>query len=439
MLLLVVIVSSAVRGLRQAGAGSTAIVAGMVLLLHPASLRVFSEASADAYALFVILTISLLFLRHWSFNSADVALLGFVSWIGIQSRYHVVAVGIAATVCVILAFRGISSRYGAAIAYFGGSVAGIALASPFYVMNQLNFGNPVWPLFIDVTKAGVTYSDIVAHEYGQSLTGRFVPAEVAGSFVTLFTTSFLFPLAIVIVAIIILAVDVRHTGAKLIGVFGAIFLAEWFLMQPLLYPRFVLLMLPVAVVAGAMLVQRLIEDRAGVERAVRWIAIGVALILAAVAPYVNRDSITYAATGDAKEFHRYTWFYRVYDWVNHNTPANARFLVIVSSGQTYYLDRPYRRADPWISGVVDWPSVNTGVELDSALAAGKYSYVIYEDRDWKDYPGGASTMKSVRDGFQSGLLREVVSFEETLYTSRVRRNYRSARVHVLARQVSAAE
>ena len=433
LFLFVVFVSSVVRGLRRWGVGTTATIAAVVLMLHPAGLRVFTEASADAYSLLVILTISLLLIRHWEFDSSDVAVLGFVSWVGLQSRYQLLAAAIAATICVVLSFRQNPVRYGAAIAYIGGSVAGIALASPFYVMNRLSFGNFVWPLLIDVNKVGATYNDIVAHEYARSLTGRFVPGEIAGSVVTLFTTPFLFPLAIVLVVIIALALFVKETGAKLPGLFGAIFLLEWFLMQPLLYPRFVLLMLPVAVVCGGLLLHHLIERRANLTRAVHWVTVAAAFALTAVGLYINRDSIGYAATGDAKEFHRYTWFYRVYDWVNHNTPKDSRFLVIVSSGQTYYLDRPYRRADPWISGVVDWPKIDTGVKLDSVLAAGHYSYVIYDNRDWKDFPGGASTMKAVDDAYRSGLLKRIKSFEDTLYTSRARRKYTTAHVHVLQR------
>jgi len=105
----------------------------------------------------------------------------------------------------------------------------------------------------------------------------------------------------------------------------------------------------------------------------------------------------------------------------------------VFSGQTYYLDRPYRRADPFVSGVVDWRRINTGAKLDSLLAAGGYSYVIYHDRDWKLYPGGTSTMSAVGDAYRSGLLRKTKVFDEKLYTSRFMRQYKTSHVYVLER------
>ena len=437
--LFVVFVSSAVRGLMRFSASDTSIVVALLLMLHPASLRLFTEANADAYALFVILVIALLLIRHWRFDSSDIGLLGFVSWIGLQSRYQLAAIAVAATVCLVLAFRQHPARAGAAIAYFAGAVPALLLASPFYVMNEISFGNPVWPLLIDPQAAGTTYNDIVAYTYSRSLIGTFKPGDVAESVATLFTTTFLFPLQILIPLVIVAGAFVRHTGGRLLGVFGLIFLIEWFVMQPLLYPRFILMMLPVALICGALLLARLLGERPFLKRPFSVIGVAGALALAVAAPLVSRDNFAYAMSGDRREYHRFTWFHRLYDWVNKNTPANARFLVIVSSGHTYYLDRPYRRADPWISGVVDWPRTNTGARLDSVLAAGNYSYVLYENRDWSRYPGGESTMNAVADGLRAGLLTKVIFFEDTLYTSRFRRSYRTTRVHVLKRTALSAD
>jgi hypothetical protein len=291
----------------------------------------------------------------------------------------------------------------------------------------------VWPLLIDPHRPGATYADLVSYTYSQSLIGTFHPSQVVDAVTRLFTTWFLFPIPILVVSLIAAAVIVYGTGARLLAVFGAIFLVEWFLMQPLLYPRFVLLMLPVAVCCAGLLVARATHGRPGLSSTVQASAIVIAFGLGVVVPYVNRNALRYLLDGKDAQYHEYTWFYPVYAWVNRNTPQNARFLVIVSSGQSYYLDRPYRRADPWISGVIDWPRVDTGAKLDSVLAVGKYSYVIYDSRDWTIFPGGASTMKAVDDAYRSGLLKRVISFDDTLYTSRFRRTYRTARVSVLER------
>jgi hypothetical protein len=151
---------------------------------------------------------------------------------------------------------------------------------------------------------------------------------------------------------------------------------------------------------------------------------------------VNRANLRYVVNGDAREYHRYTWFYDTYDWINHNTPTTSRFLVIVSSAHTYYLDRQYRRADPWVSGEVDWRRTVRPESLDSLLASGGYRYVLYEDRDWSDYYGGSEMQRTVGDAYRSGLLRDVKTFQDTLFTSRFTRSYRTTKVHLLERAAS---
>jgi hypothetical protein len=437
LLLFAFFIACAVLGMRKAGVSDVATIAAMVLMLHPASIRAFTEPGADAYTMFVVLTIGVLFLRHWSFNSRDIALLGFVSWIGIGSRYQLIAVAIAATVCVIASYKGKPHRFGAAWAYSGGAIGAVVLASPFYLMNFRASGNPVWPLMIGAPTANSSFADLAAYYYSHSLMGSFEPAFVVSSVAKLFTTWFLFPLPILIVVAIVLPLIVKHTGARLLGAFGLIFLAEWFIMQPLLYPKFSLMMLPVAVLCAGLLFERVLADRDWLSTVLHAVSVAAALGLTAVAPYVNRDAIQYAVKPDAA-YHRYTWFYQTYDWVNHNTPRDARFLVIVQSAQSYYLERKYRRADPWLSGVVDWRNVSTAHALDSVMNHGGYRYLLYDNYDWQSFVGGPGMMKAISEAAQSGMLRKVASFEDTLYTSRFRRTYETTTVDLFERVTSSS-
>jgi hypothetical protein len=385
--------------------------------------------------MFVVLCIGLLFLCHWSFSSRDIALLGFVSWIGMGSRYQLVAVGIAATMCMIASYRGKPHRFGAAWAFAGGVVAALLLASPFYVMNLRAFGNPVWPLMIDPPAATTSFADLTAYYYSHSLMGSFDPSFVAGSIAKLFTTWFLFPLPIVIVLAIIAPLIVKHTGARLLGAFGVIFLIEWFVMQPLLYARFSLMMLPVAVLCAGLLFERVIAEHDGLAVALHAVAVAAVLGLTAVVPYVNRDAIEYAVK-PTPGYHRYTWFHDAYDWINHNTPRDAKLLVIVQSSQSYYLERRHRRADPWLSGVVDWRRVSTSGALDSVLARGGYRYVLYDNYDWQPFVGGANMMSAVSDASRAGVLKKIASFADTLYTSRFRRRFETTTVDLFESSTS---
>ena len=433
LLLFVVVISTIVRVFKWAGATRASLMIGLLLMLHPASLRLFIEANADSYALLVILAISIFVLRLSSLNSREAVLFGFVSWIGLQSRYQLVAAGLAALIVFLVAMRRHPARMGALFAYVGGSLAALVLASPFYVANARWFGNPVWPLMADPSAPNATYADVIAATYSHSLSGSHTIGNYIEGISTLFRVPYLFPLAILIVAVILIAAVRRGREIRALGLFGAIFLVEWAVMQPLLYPRFVLMMLPVAALCAGFLLSKVLEDRERIERIAFALAGVTAVALVVVTGAVNRDGLRFALDGNEREYHRHTWFYRLYDWANRNTPADSHYLVIVSSGHTYYLDRPYRRGDPWISGVVDWPRVASGAKLDSVLAGGGYRYVIYEDRDWSIYPGGAEAQRAIDESLRSGALRNVVSFDDTLYTSRFRRTYRTSRLHLLER------
>jgi hypothetical protein len=279
----------------------------------------------------------------------------------------------------------------------------------------------------------MSYADTVAYVYSKSLSGSIHPADYAAGLATLFTVPYLFPAAIVIVGAIVVAAVRKGREIQTLGLFGALFLIEWAIVQPLLYPRFVLMMLPVAVLCTGFLLSNLLQERDRLDRLlVAGGSVGVvALVILSAA--VNRESLSFAIHNDHQAYHRYTWFYPVYDWANANTRVDSRFLVIVSSAHTYYLDRPYRRADPWVSPTVDWRAIDTGEELDSLLSRDGYRYLVYENRNWTVFPGGAGMQRAVGDAYRLGLLKKIKSFEDTLYTSRARRVYRTTLVHVLER------
>lgn len=61
-----------------------------------------------------------------------------------------------------------------------------------------------------------------------------------------------------------------------------------------------------------------------------------------------------------------------------------------------------------------------------------YTHVVYEDREWEIYPGGAEMKDAIRDAAALGILRPIQTFDLRLYTSRAQRTWKSARVSVLA-------
>ena len=397
----------------------------MLALLHPFVLRTFAEASADPYAIFTAFAIAALLARMPDAGTKEIAVLGFVAFVGVQSRYQLLAIGIATLGVALTRVGGDTERRAKLLALLKGIAAALLLASPFYVMNAFAFANPVWPLLIGESSS---YADLVARGYTTSLTGSHTLVGILGSAGTLLTRPFLFPLPLLIVAAAIASSISANRTARDLGRVAAAFLVLWVLVQPWLYPRFIVMILPIAIAGGA------------IAASTRWpraenpmmtrTAYALAFVLALVMGAASWDHLRFVATGDRNEFHRFTWYHPVYHWVNRALPMNSRLLVIVSSGDIYYLDRPWRRADPWLTGVIDWRR-QRGADIAKILAAGRYSHVIYEDRDWSPFIGGNEMHRAISEAVEIGALKPVRSFDLRLYRSRVRRQFRPARVYVL--------
>lgn len=419
---------SLVGALRKAGAGPVATGIPLLLLLHPFVVRTFSEAGADPYSLLVVLVVALLLSRAEALTLLEAGAFGFAAWIGIQSRYQLVAVGIAATLVFAFAIRRSPDRGRLLRRALAGAFAAAALALPFYIANAKWFGNPVWPLMIGRSEAESSFANLVAWHYARSLTGYWTLADVSAAIWKLMTWPRLFPVALVTVVSAVAFLSSRQSRARRLSAFSALFLCLWLIMQPLLYPKFVIMLLPATTLCIGYWLTARAEPR-GITWRLAQVAI-VAMVTVTVA--LSRDSLRFAATGDSDVFHRHTWFYPVYKWINSRTPEDSRILAIVTSGPTYYLEREYRRGDPWIGGSVDWLRVKDGKTLAAVLEREGYSHVVYEDRDWEIYPGGAEMKDVIGQAAALGLLRPVQTFDLRLYTSRAQRTYRNGRVSVLA-------
>jgi hypothetical protein len=427
------VVAAFARFLQNSNRSTLSKAAAAAFFVHPAVLRSFWEAGADGYSLLVVSAVTLLLCRVRKLGGREAVLLGFVSWVGIQSRYQLVAVGIASVVVLLLSLTGRGWRAWLIPGYLIGAVNAFALASPFYVMNALAFRNPVWPLLMSRSDAENSYANFVAWSYGLSLRGDYTVSAVAQAMLTLFSTRFLMPIGLIVPLLILATAIFGRRDAKPIAFFGVSFLVLWLAMQPLLYPRFVLLMVPVAALCTILVLD---DDRKTENSRLKLLAfpVVVAALAAQIAilPIFARDAARYAFTGDAWQYHRYTWFYPVYRWADRTLPKDARALVAVSSAHTYYLDRRYRRVDPWVGGQIDWMHTS-GLSLVDLMQRRGYAYMIYEDRDWSDYRGGREMKRAVSEAIASGKLKPIRKFDERLYTSRLSRKSRPTRVYVLQR------
>jgi len=425
-----VIVGGLLRLARSAQTPRTAGLIAVAFFVHPFVIRTFASAMADAYAIFVVYAIALLLLRLDDRRPTTAILAGFVCWIGAQSRYQLVAVALAGS-CIFV-FHTLRRRSWRQLAQFGtGAVAALVLSTPFYFANLTGLGNPVWPLLVPAINGTSVYANRVAAAYTARMTGSHDLAYVLLQVRDLISTPSLIPLAAILVSLIPFSLRTRDDRYLRVAFLGTLFLALWLAMEPRLFPRHVLLLLPVG---ALMFVPGLagLWSRAAVVRTIdRLLQVAIVLMVVAAAIF-SWDYVHFAATGDTARFHRFTWYYPVYDWANRNTPPDSRFLVITYSGHSYYLDRRYRRADPWLSGVVDWSRMASARDLRSVLERGNYRYVIYDDRDWRAFPSGDAMVSAIRSAIAEGVLVPVHKSRERLYTNRVMRDFSESEVYVLA-------
>lgn len=413
--------------------GRTWSLAAVALTLATGVLTTFTTAAVDAYTMFVVLVLALLLVQERD-DGPHLVLTGFIACVALGSRYQAAAVAIAAAIAV--GARALRARtQGRELVPFAlGALAALALALPFYVANLQTFGNPVWPLLSGIANDPVI--ERVGAQYADTWSGPHTARQYGGSIWRLATDRAVFPAPLLIAAALWLGWRARD-ARRLLAWWLTAFLATWAIAQPMLYPRFVLYALPAATVLLAMSAH--VATAAGAARAGRSVQTGVqvmmgTLVLAFAAYTVafTRFPAEYLLAGNHERYHRFTWYYRVFQWANAHTPPGARFLVVVSSGETFHLDRYYRRADPWHSAIVHWSDVPDGRALERVLRCGRFDYLLVEERDWGAYSGGDVVTAAATDATRRGLLRLVATFDLELTRSRFRRRSMPAVVRVYA-------
>src|SRR2546422_1974887 len=420
--------------LRQQATIPVALLSWTLAACHPYILKMATTAFTDMYTIFAVFSITMLVVRLPAPNTTLYGLLGFAAWIGIQSRYQAMAIGLSVTLFLcFLAFRGEVSRH-AMVSYSTGAGCAWLLGSPFYVFNLLAFKNPVWPLMVPYFNGATTYADQVADALTSGVTGSFTFTTLLSGLQGLLIEPSTFPVPILAIGFLSVSVYTRTFPVVSIAFLVVTYLLLWAWVQPMRDPRFSMYLIPLVSVGWAVVLadwerRRILNP--GVIKACFAVLLLVFIWFAAIYSY---DSLEYIFAGDPARYHRFTWFYDVFDWVHRETPKDARFLVILSSGQSYYLNRPYRRADPELSGVVDWSSLKEAADFERILEAGGYRYVLYEDKDWSEAVGGSQMRFVVKEAIRKGLLSKLAVFHPQLFTLRILRHSISTTVLVLKRK-----
>lgn len=410
------------RGHDRIGALGTLLLAAVCLA--PIAIGTATTPTADAFAVLSAVVVASLLAGNTpetgGVGFGDATALGFAAWVAVGTRYQAFAIGIAASVVALL-WLARSDRWVTLLGFVEGAVLALLLAAPYFLANAVRFGNPVWPLRSD---DGLDYTATVGAFYTRSWHGALDLAELTRSVARLLTDRSAVPIPMLVFVAIVAACLVRSAAgrpSRRVAAFCALFLAVWALAQPMLYPRFAVYLAGPALLL-ALRHEDLLDGRPAryARRAVAGVLGLSALALGAYAIAGMASDVRTLATGGRAAVRASTWYYSVYAWLGENIAPDSRVLVIVRSGETYYLDREYRRADPGSSAELDWPSMRDGASLASRLADRRFGYVVYEPLDWARAPGGEAMMHAIADAVSRGGLVELKRFDLRLTRSRFR-------------------
>ncbi len=299
-------------------------------------------------------------------------------------------------------------------------------ACPFYLRNWVNLGDPVWPLLAGALPSGNPALDALAPVYGRALAG----GASLGSLLLGLKDLLLSPLIPASVwALTVWGLVASGGGSLRLGWAMALFCGLWLLVQPQLYPHYSLLILPAALLAAVRLPSALTAPRP--RRLALAVIVATMIFGAAMAAWYSADYVRYAASGDMAAFQRGTWFWPHYQWINRHLPRGARLMVIVPGGSTYSLEREYLRADPNLSGLIDWASLKDLDGLRARLAGMGVDYVLYDMRDWRRAPGGRNLMRLMSELARASWARRLWTRPARLYDPELRQGYTDTNLRLL--------
>jgi hypothetical protein len=257
-----------------------------------------------------------------------------------------------------------------------------------YILNYIHIGNPVWPALVNIFPSANPYFDQVALMNSEGFVGGVHPIwSFFYSFLKLFLMpEYINPLAMLIIFLIFR----RYTY---LGFMPPIMISTYFIILWIMMPffadaekqRYVLYIFPIMIPLGmSALYHRLFVMKNGQ----RWGKILERLILFTIVIYgsftifYSLDAFRYFFTGDKVRWHRATWYYEEYDWINRNIKldGSGKILVIVNGQQTYYLKKPYVSAGG-LSALIDWRLMTNRDKLMDTLSKYEIQY-IFVDEDY---------------------------------------------------------
>ena len=252
-------------------------------------------------------------------------------------------------------------------------------------MNFFYIGNPVWPALTNIFPANIASWDIAANY----LTQGFLNDEK--SFSNLMVSFFnLLTMPHHINPIIILLIPFLFQKFKYVSYMPLVIVFSYFLFLWVMMPRFgesekeryVLYLFPIIIPYGVIgFSLQITKYKHFLKTPILFIIIVIPTIMYFIFNvYYAKDSLQYLVYKNKNTWHKHTWYYGDYKWINENiTLKNNEKIMVYSSNQlTYYLRKKYINIDPLSGYFKENEIFKTIIKYEDEIIKRNIAYVFVD-------------------------------------------------------------
>lgn len=390
----------------------------LLFFLTPALFQNGSEAYDNIPTIFYITTGLLLLQFFWQCKQSSSIFLALASLgFAIGMRYQAGAFVPWFTMLAYCNFRSENNLKITLCRVLGALLCMTLVASPFYIRNFINLGDPIWPLAPNLFPYYDYYTHLISMSFNQGVTGQHnLPTFIDDLYNFLRD-----PLIPFIFWFLVFAGSIFAPKNTLKLGWGCLFFfLIWYLIQPAMHLHYGILFYPIGLLAATAL-----YDSIGHKKLLKvayMIVYQTSVVLGVlIAIIYSFLFFQYHFNHNLKNYMKYTWFYQSFDKANHIIPKDATVLVITPGSQSYYLDRKLYMADP-DSGLINWPTIKSNKRFYHLLKNRRVTYIFFslENMDWEL---NIKDIIRVMNQFSHSRYSQVVfTRPEVLYISQFRHN-----------------
>jgi len=388
------------------------MLAVLIVAAVPTAYHVAASSYVDLQlALYVTLAIYAV-CRWWkSLESGWLVLMALFLGASLSIKLTSIFVFAAFALIVLLRARGDNEKAGKiAVGGFAALVLAIVIASPWYLRTWKATGSPVFPFYMSIWKGEAPGWDVERSNLFQGMNAQYggenksavdyalapwnlsvnAQPEIAKYFDGVLGIAVLLGLPVLLFALWKIELPVE---LKIAGAVAAIMYLLWLFSSQQL--RYLLPMVPVLAIAVTVSVDKLFEDGGIARKAMQFsLAAGSAFaLLVSVAWFCQIAPLRVVLGGESRDAYlaRNLDYYPYYQYLNTETPADAKVWLINIRRDTYNLDRPvvadYLFED-WTLRKMVWESRNTA-EVKAKTAALGVQHILTRHDFMFDYATSA--------------------------------------------------